>query len=104
MQTVLIDAFVVPEASRAAFLAVSRTIQDILKTLPGAMHGLVYQKRDDDGPFNVLTTAVWKDQQAFDEAKKHVSQKLQALGLNPAETMRALDVRVERGVYERTSY
>ena len=104
MQKVLVDHFIVPEESRAAFLAVSRKIQDILKTLPGFVEGFVYEKREGDGPYNVMTTAVWKDQEAFEEAKKHVSQKLQALGFNPGEKMRGLNVRIERGVYERTAY
>jgi hypothetical protein len=72
--------------------------------LPDFIEGFVYEKQEGDGPFNVITTAVWKDQEAFDEAKKYVAHKLQALGLNPAEKMRARNVQIQGGVYERTSY
>ena len=104
MQKVLIDQFTVPEESRAAFLGVSRTIHEILKALPGFIEGFVYERREGSGPFNVITTAVWKDGEAFDAAKGRVAQELQALGVNPAEKMRALNVQLARGVYERTSY
>jgi hypothetical protein len=104
MQKILVDMFVVPQESRAAFLETSRTIQDILKTLPGFVEGFVYEKQEGNGRCNILTTAVWESEKAFDDAKKIVADKLHALGLNPAEVMRALNVQIERGVYGRRPY
>jgi heme-degrading monooxygenase HmoA len=103
-QKVLVDMFIVPPESRASFLETSRTIQDILKTLPGFVEGFVYEKEEGDGRHNILTTAVWEDEKAFEDAKKTVATKLQALGLNPGEKMRTLNVQIKRGVYERRSY
>ena len=40
MQITLIDTFIVSEGSRPALLEASRTIQGILKTLPGFVEGL----------------------------------------------------------------
>ena len=51
-----------------------------------------------------MTTAVWKDEEAFEAAKRLIAQRLQALALNPAKKMRALNVQIERGVYDRTAF
>jgi heme-degrading monooxygenase HmoA len=104
MQKVLIDKFVVPEESKAAFREVSRTIQGILKTLPGFVEGFVFEKREGDGRENVMTTAVWDSEHAFNEAKSRMAVELRQRGIDPPDVMRKLNVQIERGVYERTPY
>lgn len=104
MEKILIDKFIVPEESRQAFLDASRTIQAILKTLPGFVEGFVYEKTEGDGRQNILTTAVWASEEAYVNARKAVAAALQTRGLNPQEIMKGLDIEVERGVYERTPY
>ena len=39
MEKVLVDAFIVPEESREAFLEGARRVQRFLKTLPGFVEG-----------------------------------------------------------------
>jgi heme-degrading monooxygenase HmoA len=104
MQQVVIDAFIVPEASKAAFLDTSRAVQNLLKTLPGFVEGYVYEQTAGDGPYNIMTTAVWRDEAALENAKNVAPAQLRTLGINPAEKMKALNVQIERGVYERTAY
>lgn len=104
MEIVLIDSFVVPDASRPALLETSRAIQNVLKTMPGFVEGFVYEKRAGDGGHNVVTTTVWKDEDAFENAKRAVPARLQGLGINPAEKMKALGVQIERGVFTRSAY
>lgn len=104
MQITLIDTFIVSEESRPALLEASRTIQGILKTLPGFVEGFVYEKRSGGGPYNIVTTAVWESEEAYTAARTATEARFQAIGLNPPEIMRALDVQVDRGVYVRTPY
>ena len=104
MEIVLIDSFVVPDASKPALLETSRVIQDALKTLPGFVEGFVYEKRAGEGSHNVVTTTVWQDEAAFENAKRAMPARLQGLGLNPAERMKALGVQIERGVFTRSAY
>jgi heme-degrading monooxygenase HmoA len=104
MQITLIDTFIVSEGSKPALLEASRTIQGILKTLPGFVEGFVYEKRSGGGPYNIVTTAVWESEEAYAAAKTATATRFQAIGLNPPEIMRALDVQVDRGVYVRTPY
>ena len=51
-----------------------------------------------------MTTAVWESEEAYTAAKTATAARFQAIGLNPPEIMRALDVQVDRGVYVRTPY
>jgi heme-degrading monooxygenase HmoA len=103
MQTVLIDKFIVPEESRTAFLEASRKIQGVLKTLPGFVEGFVYEKRGGAG-HDIMTTAVWETEDAYNNAKNAMAAQLQRLGLNPQDIMRRLKAQVERGIYERSPY
>ena len=54
------------------------------------------QHRDDGG--------VGKRKRCTPRAKTATAARFQAIGLNPPEIMRALDVQVDRGVYVRTPY
>lgn len=46
MEIVLIDTFVVPQESRAAFLEGARKVQSFIRTLPGFVEGFLYEKKD----------------------------------------------------------
>jgi heme-degrading monooxygenase HmoA len=104
MEIVLIDAFVVPDESKAEFLETSRAIQDVLKRLPGFVEGFLHEKRGEDGRYDIVTTAVWEDEKAFENAKRVMQTRLQELNINPAARMKALNVQIERGVFTRSSY
>ena len=104
MQKVLIDKFIVPAESRLPLLETSRAIQDILKTLPGFVEGFVYEKRSGHGVHDIMTTVVWRDDEALENAKTAMGARLRELGLNPAEKMRSLNVRIERAVYDRRPF
>jgi hypothetical protein len=101
---VLIDRFSVPEESKAAFREVSQKIQGVVKTLPGFVEGFLYERMEGDSKGDVITTAVWEIEDAFNTAKTLMAGELRTLGINPAEIMKALNIRIERGVYERSSY
>ena len=46
MEKVLVDAFIVPEESREAFLEGARRVQRFLKTLPGFVEGFLLERKD----------------------------------------------------------
>ena len=51
-----------------------------------------------------MTTTVWKDEQAFENARRAVPARLHVLGIDAAEKMKALGVQIERGVFTRSAY
>ena len=103
MQKVLIDKFIVPEESKSAFLEDVRKSVSFLKTLP-FIEGFFYEKTDGDSPHNVMTTAVWANEEAFTNARRSATEEVQKLGFHSQETMKRLKVEIERAVYERSPY
>lgn len=104
MQKVLIDKFIVPEESIIAFLNEIRKSASLLRTLPGFVEGFIYEKKDGASRHNVVTTAVWQNEAAFEKAKETARAEFQKIGFNPQEIMARLKIEMERGVYERSSY
>jgi heme-degrading monooxygenase HmoA len=104
MQVVLIDTFVVPEASKAALVEKARESAIFLRTLPGFVEGYIYEKTGGDSAHNIVTTAVWQDHAAFENAKKSAAEEFQRVGFNPQEIMSKLNVTIERAVYQRSPY
>jgi heme-degrading monooxygenase HmoA len=104
MEVVLIDEFIVPEESKVEFLEAVRSSSTFLRTLPGFVEGFVYEKTDGGSGHSVVTTAVWKDEEAFQNAKKSAAEKFKRINFNPPEIMKKLKVEIERGVYRRLPY
>lgn len=104
MQVVLIDTFVVPEASKSAFVERAKESATFLRTLPGFVEGHIYEKVSGDSSHHIVTTAVWQDQAAFENAKKSAAAEFQKRGFNPQEIMSKLNVTGQRAVYRRSPY
>lgn len=104
MQKVLIDTFVVPEESKSTFLDRSRQVQAFLRTLPGFVEGFLHEKVEGNGRFNIVTTAVWESDAAYDNARKATAEELRKMGFNPREMMNQLKIEVERAVFSRSPY
>jgi heme-degrading monooxygenase HmoA len=104
VEVVLIDKFIVPEDSKTAFLTEVRKSSAILRTLPGFVEGFVYENVDGGSRHNVVTSAVWKDEDAFQNAKKSAAEEFRRIGFNPPEIMKKLKVEIERGIYRRSPY
>jgi heme-degrading monooxygenase HmoA len=104
LEIVLIDTFIVPEESKARFLEEVHKSATFLRTLPGFVEGYVYEKADGENHHNVVTTAVWKDEEAFQNAKKSAAEGFKKIGFDPPEIMKNLKVQIERAVYRRSPY
>jgi heme-degrading monooxygenase HmoA len=104
MEKVLIDTFIVPEESRAAFLERAGNVQSFIKTLPGFVEGFVYEKQSGESSYNFVTTAVWESEEVFENAKKAVAAEFQKRGFNPQESAKQLKIETVRSIYERSPY
>jgi heme-degrading monooxygenase HmoA len=104
MEIILIDEFTVPEESKAEFLEAARRVQSFMKTLPGFIEGVLYEKKDGDSRHNFLTTAVWGNEEALENAKRAVAIEHQKQGFNPQETRQRLNIESVRSTYARSPY
>jgi heme-degrading monooxygenase HmoA len=104
LEIVLIDRFIVPEESKARFLEEVHKSASFLRTLPGFVEGFVHEKTDGESRHNVVTTAVWRDEEAFETAKKSAAEEFRRIAFNPPEIMKNLRIEMERAVYRRLPY
>ena len=104
MEIVSIDIFIVPEESVKAFQEQSRKIQSFIKTLPGFIEGFSYEKQSGDSKYNFMTTAVWKNEEAFEKAGKAIWAEFQKQGFNPQELFVKLKIERIRSEYHRSAY
>jgi len=51
-----------------------------------------------------MTTVVWENEEAFENAKKTVATEFEKQGFGLQETRRKLKIASERAVYERSPY
>jgi hypothetical protein len=51
-----------------------------------------------------MTSAVWKNEEAFQSAKRSAAEGFKKIGFNPPEIMKNLKVEIARAVYRRSSY
>jgi heme-degrading monooxygenase HmoA len=99
-QVVRLDAFILPEAARAPFLARMATNMAFLRTLPGFQGHVVLEKRAGEGAYNLVTLATWDSQVALDAAGLAVRAYYQQLGLDLASTLAGWGVQMMRADYE----
>jgi len=104
LERVLLDTFIVPEESKAEFLEGAHKSQSFIRTLPGFVEGFLYEKKDGENRYNFLTTAVWENEEAFENAKKAVAIEYQKQGFNPQETRKKLKIESVRSTYQRSPY
>ena len=104
MEIVSMDFFTVLAESREAFRKQSRIIQGFIRTLPGFVDGYFYEKKDGISEYNYVTTAVWRNQEAFESAGKSISSEFQRIGFNPQEFFTKLNVKRIRSEYDRQAY
>ena len=104
MEIVLIDTFIVPEESKNEFREAAVRAQDFIKTLPGYVEGYIYEQTGGESSANFLTTAVWKNEAAFEDAKKAVLAEYAKRGYDPAVTRQRLGIEQTRSTYSRSPY
>jgi heme-degrading monooxygenase HmoA len=79
-------------------------VQKYVKTLPGFVEGFVYENQDGGDHSKFLTIAVWKDQEALENAKRAVALENQRQGVNPQEVIKSMRIESARALYERSPY
>jgi heme-degrading monooxygenase HmoA len=104
MEKVLIDLFTVPEEALEEFMEAVRTTTPFLRSLPGYVEGWIYTKESGPGRWNVVTTAVWTDEEAYQAARTAAQAEYSRINFNPQEVIKRLGVQMERSEFARAAY
>ena len=102
MEIVLIDTLIVPEESKDEFRKAAVKAHSFVASLPGYVEGFVFEQMDGNSPYNFLTSAAWKDEEAYEAAKKAVLKEYQRTGYDPEATRKRLGIEQTRSTYSRT--
>ena len=94
-----IDKFIVPERSRAEFLAKVREMQQFLREISGCVQERLYEQTEGPGKFNVVTVVEWQDAQRMEAAKKLMAERQARDGFRPNEFLGKLGVTGDIGIY-----
>ncbi|PJZ51834.1 antibiotic biosynthesis monooxygenase [Leptospira adleri] len=99
MQKILIDRFIVPKSSREEFFERVKINRGFIKTLSGFIQDSAYS-REEGNDLVFVTVAVWKDQEAIDNAKKNVFAEYEKQGFDMPAMLRRLGITIDRGIFE----
>jgi heme-degrading monooxygenase HmoA len=94
-----IDAFAVPASARAEFeRAMDRNLA-FIKTLPGYMSHLVFEKTSGPTTFDIVTIAVWESPEAVAAAGERVRAYYQSIGFDLPAQLARLGITASLGNY-----
>ncbi len=94
-----IDSFVVPAAAREEFAATMRRNMDFIRALPGFRGHVAYEKRQGDGPYDIVTVATWESREALERAGVEVRAYYQRIGFDMPGTLKRWGVTMVRADY-----
>ncbi len=92
-----IDSFSVPDAARAEFEAAMRRNMEFIKTLPGFLGHVAFEKTGGPTTFNVVTIAVWESREALEKAGEEVRAYYRRVGFDMPAMLARWGVKAELG-------
>lgn len=95
-----IDTFDVPEAARAELEATMHRNMAFIRTLPGFLGHVAFEKRTGPARFDLVTVAAWESAAALERAGAAVRAHYQATGLDLPATLARWGVTMERGDFD----
>jgi len=103
MEQIFIDRFIMPQNAKAEFAERMQINRAFIKQLSGFVNDEAYERTDEEGNFICVTIAIWASEEALKNAKELVQAEYQQQGFNLPAMLQRLDIRMERGQYNRFS-
>lgn len=95
-----VDKFIIPKNAIAEFTQRMEYNRNFIKSIPGFIKDEVIGYEDTHGNLNLMTIAVWQNQDQLEKAKLLVQAEYKKINFNPAEFTERLDIKMERAVYK----
>ena len=95
--SVFIDKIIVPASNRTDFVTRMKATQQFLHALPGFISQTTYERTDADGNYVFLTTTVWQDKAAIDNAQEALAAEYKRTGFDRAAYNKKMNIKREGG-------
>ena len=95
-----LDSFTIPDAARAEFEAAMQRNITFLKTLPGFLGHVVFEKTGGNSVFNLATIAAWESPEVVAKAREKVKAYYQEIGFHMPAKLAEWGVKAELGDYQ----
>jgi hypothetical protein len=95
-----IDGFDIPADALAEFQAAMQRNMAFIKTLRGFLGHVVFKKISGPSTINIVTIAVWEDQEAVDKAGEQVRAYYQRIGFDMPAMLARWGVTAAVGNYQ----
>ena len=101
MNSIYIDKFFVPAASKDEFVQQSKKTQQFLRELPGHISSASYIRQEPDGNYTVVTTAVWEDEDAIATVQDALTAEYRRTGFDRHAFTQRLGIKRDGQVYQQ---
>lgn len=95
-----IDKFIVPENGKMEFLERVAINRAFIRTLPGFIEDVAYERKDETGNLIFITVATWQNMEAVQRAKEKVQEEYKRSGFDLPAMLARLNITIERAVYK----
>ncbi|WP_133574035.1 hypothetical protein [Pedobacter metabolipauper] len=96
-----IDEFQIPVNSMKAFTQRMEYNRTFIKGIDGFIKDQVFERRDEEGNFIIITIASWKSKDHLEDAKSKVQAEYKRINFDPSEFCRQLNIKMKRGLYHK---
>lgn len=94
-----IDKFIIPSEALASFTKQMQYNRNFIRLLEGFITDYAMSRQTQDGDTELVTVAIWKDQNCLDHAKQMVQEEYKRIGFNPPSFLQELKITMERQQY-----
>jgi hypothetical protein len=94
-----VDIFNVPQRARRRFLEAVEETHRVLRSIPGLIEDHIIERPAGPGASNIVTIAMWKDEDTVRHARGVVGAWHNRTGFNPQTLMRELGVEAAIGEF-----
>ena len=100
LEQILIDKVTCPANAKDEFVKRGNISRDLIRKQPGLIAEEAYESVDKDGNLTVITTVVWENEKALQNARQAIMAEYKHEGFNMPDFLQRSGIKIERGEYK----
>jgi heme-degrading monooxygenase HmoA len=100
LEQILIDKVTCPANAKMEFIKRGNISRDLIRKQPGLIKEEAYESTDKDGDLTVITTVIWENEEALQNARQAITAEYKREGFNMLEFCQRSGIKIERGEYK----